>query len=70
MAMFKATAEITVSVEITVDADNIEEAKEKVESVEDIGFDLEGMLLSNGVKIVGCDEPSWYVEYDEYMDRH
>lgn len=70
MAMFKATAEIMVSVEITIDADNIEEAKEKAESVEDIGFYLEGMQLSNGVEIVGCDEPSWYVEYDEYMDRH
>ena len=70
MAMFKATAEITVSVEIAIDADNIEEAKEKAENIEDVGFYLEGMQLSNGVEIVGCDEPSWYVEYDEYMDRH
>jgi hypothetical protein len=70
MAIFKAIAEATVYVEKYIDADNIEEAKEKAESLEDVGFYLEGMQLSNGVEIVGCDEPSWYVEYDEYMDRH
>lgn len=76
MAMYKATAEVTIYLEEWVDADNIEEAKEILEEeYSDNVIDYyanDSIGARDGIEIIGDDGDyvSWDVEYDEYMDRH
>ncbi len=76
MAMFKATAEVTIYLEKWVEADNIEEAKQIMDEefsdnvIEYYTNDTIG--AADDIEIIGDDGDyvSWDVEYDEYMDRH
>ena len=76
MAMFKATAEVTIYLEKWVEADNIEEAKQIMDEefsdnvIEYYTNDTIG--ATDDIEITGDDGDyvSWDVEYDEYIDRH
>ena len=76
MAMFKATAEVTIYLEKWVEADNIEEAKQIMDEefsdnvIEYYTNDTIG--ATDDIEITGDDGDyvSWAVEYDEYIDSH
>ena len=76
MAMFKATAEVTIYLEKWVEADNIEEAKQIMDEefsdnvIEYYTNDTIG--ATDDIEITGDDGDyvSWDVEYDEYIDSH
>ena len=76
MAMFKATAEVTIYLEKWVEADNIEDAKQIMDEefsdnvIEYYTNDTIG--ATDDIEITGDDGDyvSWDVEYDEYIDSH
>lgn len=76
MAMFKATAEVTIYLEKWVEADNIEDAKQIMDekfSENVIEYYANNTIgATDNIEITGDDGDyvSWDVEYDEYMDRH